>query len=87
MSNSRPNDVRFRWSSQPNSSSFPSSESAEVIESVFSSKLEKPVTFRPEEPLPSQVQELLDSAIHLIECATGGHGRCTEGTCGCQCHE
>jgi hypothetical protein len=87
MNRRRPNNVRFRWSSQPNTSSLPSPQSAEIIGSLFSSKSRKPVTFRPEERLPSEAQVVLDIATQLIECVTGGHGRCTESACACRCHK
>ena len=41
----------------------------------------------PEEPLVSEVQTLLNSATRVIECATGGHGRCANRVCRCQCHK
>jgi hypothetical protein len=41
MNRRRPNNVRFRWSSQPNTSSLPSPQSAEIIGSLFSSKSRK----------------------------------------------
>ena len=39
----------------------------------------------PEEPLASEVQELLNTT-NVIECATGGHGRCVYTACRCHCH-
>jgi hypothetical protein len=41
----------------------------------------------PQEPLVSEVQTLLNSATSVIECATGGHGRCANKVCRCQCHK
>jgi hypothetical protein len=54
---------------------------------LFSAKFADPVALLPEEPLVSEVQGLLNSAINVIECATGGHGRCANGACGCRCHK
>lgn len=28
----------------------------------------------------------LDSVADVVECATGGHGRCADRACGCCCH-
>jgi hypothetical protein len=41
----------------------------------------------PEEPVVSEVQTLLNGAASVIECATGGHGRCANRMCRCQCHK
>jgi len=48
---------------------------AKVAGTLFSVKSAKPVALLPQEPLDSEVQELLNSATNVIECATGGHGR------------
>ena len=53
---------------------------------LFSVKSIKLAASLPEEPLTSEVQALLNSATNVIECATGGHGRCANNACGCRCH-
>jgi hypothetical protein len=40
-----------------------------------------------EEPLASEAQVQLNSVTNLIECATGGHGRCANSACECRCHK
>ncbi len=62
-------------------------ESAKVAGTLFSVKSTKPMASLPEEPLASEVQVLLNSATNVIECATGGHGRCANSVCGCRCHK
>ena len=57
-----------------------------ATDTLFSMKPAKPLALAPEEPLASEVQALLNSATNLIECATGGHGRCANSVCGCRCH-
>jgi hypothetical protein len=52
----------------------------------FSSEMARPVALLPEEPLASEVRALLNSVTKVIECATGGHGRCANSVCGCRCH-
>ena len=59
---------------------------AKVAGTLFSVKSAKPVALLPQEPLDSEVQALLNSATNVIECATGGHGRCANSVCGCRCH-
>ena len=34
-----------------------------------------------------EVQGLLNSVTNVIECATGGHGRCVDSACRCHCHK
>ena len=53
---------------------------------LFSIKSAKSTAILPEERLASEVQALVNSATHLIECATGGHGRCVNSGCRCRCH-
>jgi hypothetical protein len=53
---------------------------------LFSTKSGKSTAVLPEERLASEVQALLNSAAGVIECATGGHGRCANSGCGCRCH-
>jgi len=60
---------------------------AKVAGTLFSVKSAKPVALLPQEPLASEVQALLNSATNVIECATGGHGRCANSVCGCRCHK
>jgi hypothetical protein len=69
------------------SSSQSARESAKVAGSLFSVKSVKVAALLPEEPLASEVQVLLNSATNVIECATGGHGRCANSACGCRCHK
>ena len=69
------------------SSSQSAREAAKVAGTLFSVKSTKPVALLPEEPLASEVQVLLNSATNVIECATGGHGRCANSVCGCRCHK
>lgn len=52
----------------------------------FSIKLAKSTAILPEERLASEVQALLNKTAGVFECATGGHGRCANGGCGCRCH-
>jgi hypothetical protein len=87
-----PKSVSFLRLGQPNALSWLSSsqlarESAKVAGTLFSVKSTKPAALLLEEPLPSEVQVLLNSATNLIECATGGHGRCANSACGCRCHK
>jgi hypothetical protein len=60
---------------------------AKVAGSLFSVKSATPMALLPEEPLTSEVQGLLNSATNVIECATGGHGRCANSVCLCRCHK
>jgi hypothetical protein len=69
------------------SSSQSAREAAKVAGTLFSVKSTQPVALLPEEPLASEVQVLLNSATNVIECATGGHGRCANSVCGCRCHK
>ncbi len=62
-------------------------EVAKVAGTLFSATSAKPVALLPEEPLVSEVQGLLNRATNVIECATGGHGRCANSACGCRCHK
>ena len=62
-------------------------EAARAAGTLFSVKSATPVGALPEEPLASEVQGLLNSATNVIECATGGHGRCANSVCGCRCHK
>src|SRR5215472_2076398 len=61
--------------------------SARVAGTLFSVKSLPQVALLPEEPLASEVQGLLNDATNVIECATGGHGRCANRACGCRCHK
>jgi hypothetical protein len=58
-----------------------------ATDTVFLMKPGKPLAILPEESLASEVQALLNSTTNLIECATGGHGRCANNVCGCRCHK
>ena len=58
-----------------------------VAGTLFSVKSTKPAALILEEPLASEVQVLLNSATNIIECATGGHGRCANSACRCHCHK
>jgi len=69
------------------SSSQSAKAAAKVAGTLFSVKSAKPVALLPQEPLASEVQALLNSATNVIECATGGHGRCANSVCGCRCHK
>jgi hypothetical protein len=62
-------------------------ETAKVAGTLFSVKRSKLVAGIPEEPLASEIQTLLNSATSVIECATGGHGRCVNSACRCRCHK
>jgi hypothetical protein len=53
---------------------------------LFSIKSAKSTAILPEERLASEVQALLNDTAGVIECATGGHGRCANSGCGCRCH-
>lgn len=53
---------------------------------LFSIKSAKSTAILPEEWLASEVQALLNKTAGVFECATGGHGRCANGGCGCRCH-
>jgi len=53
---------------------------------LFSIKSAKSTSILPEERLASEVQALLNDTAGVIECATGGHGRCANSGCGCRCH-
>jgi hypothetical protein len=53
---------------------------------LFSIKSAKSTAILPEEWLASDVQALLNKTAGVFECATGGHGRCANGGCGCRCH-
>lgn len=68
------------------SSSRSAKESAKVSGSLFSAKATGSPATLPEEPLASEIQMLLSSAASVIECATGGHGRCADSACRCRCH-
>ena len=49
---------------------------------LFSIKSAKSTAILPEERLASEVQALLNDTAGVIECATGGHGRCANSACG-----
>src|ERR1700731_1271878 len=67
---------------------FATSQESPKIAGILSyANSAKHAAILPEEPLVSEVQMLLDSATNLIECATGGHGRCANSSCGCCCHK
>jgi hypothetical protein len=68
-------------------SSQSAKKSAEVAGTLFSIKSAKSTAILPEEGLTSEVQALLNNATGVIECATGGHGRCANSGCGCRCHK
>jgi hypothetical protein len=61
--------------------------SANFAGTLFSANFAKHAAILPEEPLISEVQTVLNSAASAIECATGGHGRCTNKVCRCRCHK
>jgi len=69
------------------SSSQSARKSAKVAGTLFSVTCAKSTAILPQEPLTSEVQALLNSAAGVIECATGGHGRCANNGCGCRCHK
>jgi len=58
----------------------------ESTSTLFSIKPAQSTAILPEERLASEVQALLNSAAGVIECSTGGHGRCANSGCGCRCH-
>jgi hypothetical protein len=55
-------------------------------ETLFSTNPAKSAAILPEERSASEGQALLNDTAGLIECATGGHGRCLNRGCGCLCH-
>jgi hypothetical protein len=75
------------------SSSQSAKKSAKVAGTLFSVKSAKSTAILFEERLTSEVQALLkvqtllSHAAGVIECATGGHGRCANSGCGCRCHK
>jgi hypothetical protein len=69
------------------SSSQAARQSAQLAGTLFSANSAKHAAILPEEPLVSEVQALLNNAAGVIECATGGHGRCANSGCGCRCHK
>jgi hypothetical protein len=69
------------------SSSRSAREVAKVAGTLFSVKSSAPTALLPEEPLTSEVQGLVNTATNVIECATGGHGRCANSVCRCRCHK
>ena len=62
------------------------SVSLEGTGTLFSPRSAKSTAILPEERLTSEVQALLNDAVGVIECATGGHGRCANSGCRCRCH-
>ena len=85
-------NMRSRRLGQPNTLSWlSSSHSAKALAQLgsgfFSFKSTRSAPLLPEEPLTSEVQILLENATNVIECATGGHGRCANSACGCRCHK
>ena len=67
---------------------FATSQESPKIAGILSyANSAKRAAILPEEPLVSEVQTLLNSATSVIECATGGHGRCANRVCRCQCHK
>jgi hypothetical protein len=56
------------------------------IETLFSTNPTKSAAILPKERLASEGQALLNETAAVIECATGGHGRCLNRGCGCRCH-
>jgi hypothetical protein len=77
---------------QPNTPSWLSNsqsarETARVAGTLFSVKPAQLTARLPEEPLTSEIQALLNSVTSVIECATGGHGRCANSACRCRCHK
>jgi hypothetical protein len=73
----------FSWLSNSKSARA----AAKVAGTLFSVNSTKRQAILPEEPLSSEVQGLLNNATNLIECGTGGHGRCANSVCGCRCHK
>jgi hypothetical protein len=55
-------------------------------ETLFSTNPAKSAAIIPEKRLVSEAQALLNDTAGVIECATGGHGRCLNRGCGCLCH-
>jgi hypothetical protein len=74
------------WTQPWLSSSRSAREVAEVAGTLFPTRIADPATLLPEEPLVSEVQALVNSVTTVIECATGGHGRCIDTACRCHCH-
>jgi hypothetical protein len=62
------------------------SVSLEDTGTLFSLRSAKSTAILPEERLTSEVQALLNDAVGVIECATGGHGRCANSECRCRYH-
>ena len=62
-------------------------EAVQTTGTLYSVKPATSVGLLPEEPLASEVQGLLSSVTNVIECATGGHGRCANSACVCRCHK
>lgn len=73
----------LRWLSDSQSAR----RAANFAGTLFSANFAKRAAILPEEPLISEIQTLLNSAASAIECATGGHGRCANRVCRCQCHK
>jgi len=63
------------------------SVSVDAAGTLFSISGQKSRPILPEEALTSEVQALLDHAVRVIECETGGHGRRVNGEWSrCPCH-
>jgi len=62
------------------------SVSFEGTGTLFSVRSAKSTAILPEERLTSEIQAVLNDAVGVIECATGGHGRCANNECRCRCH-
>ena len=60
--------------------------SLKTRDTVFSTKPAKAADMLPAELFASETQALLNSTTNVIECATGGHGRCVDRVCRCHCH-
>jgi len=61
--------------------------SAKPAGRLFSANFARRVAILPDKPPASEVRTFLNSAANVIECATGGHGRCANSGCRCRCHE
>jgi hypothetical protein len=61
--------------------------SAQIVGALFSAKSAKSTAMLTDGSLTAEVQTLLNNAAGVIECATGGHGRCANSRCECRCHD
>jgi hypothetical protein len=61
--------------------------SAQIAGALFSAESAKSTAMLTDGSLTAEVQMLLNNAAGVIECATGGHGRCANSRCECRCHD